>query len=174
MKKWLCACLIALLLPGAAQAERIYDCVRLQVAAKDDSAAAQALKLELRDVCLRCASVCVGDAESADEAYMRISTCRGAFEAACRQRAVELGCADPVRAETGVFRFPDRVYGKLRLPAGEYRALRIVIGEGGGHNWFCVLYPSLCVLDEADYAGDALPCYSEVWAWLKRRIGGAA
>ena len=54
------------------------------------------------------------------------------------------------------------------------RALWITIGEGAGHNWFCVLYPSLCVLDEDDYAGDDLPCYSEVWAWLSKRIGGAA
>ncbi len=174
MKKGLCACLIAVLLLGAAQAEGIYDCVRLQVVAKDDSAAAQALKLELRDVCIRCAAVCAGDAQNADDAYMRIAACADAFATACRMRAAELGCTDAIAAETGVFQFPDRVYGKVHLPAGEYRALRITVGGGAGRNWFCVLYPSLCVLNEADYAGDELPCYSAVWKWLQKWIGGAA
>ena len=174
MKKYVCMGLMIVLLLGAAQAENIYDCVRLQVVARDDSEAAQNIKLALRDVCVRGAQVCAGDAQDADTAYMRIAARRGAFEDACRTRAAELGCTDAVTAEIGVFSFPDRVYGKLHLPAGEYRALRITIGEGAGHNWFCVLYPSLCVLDEADYAGDDLPCYSEVWAWLKNRIGGVA
>lgn len=177
MKKCFCLLmmlLLLLMLLGNAQAENIYDCVRLQVVARDDSDAAQMVKLALRDVCVRGAQVCAGDAADADAAYMRIAACRGAFERACQARAAELGCPDAVSAETGVFAFPDRVYGRVHLPAGEYRALRITIGEGAGHNWFCVLYPSLCVLDEKDYAGDDLPCYSEVWEWLKQRIGGAA
>ena len=174
MKRCFCLGLLIVLLLGAAQAEDIYDCVRLQVVARDDSEAAQNIKLALRDVCVRGAQACAGDAQDADDAYMRIAARRGAFEEACRKRAAELGCTDAVSAEIGVFSFPDRVYGKIHLPAGEYRALRITIGEGAGHNWFCVLYPSLCVLDEDDYAGDDLPCYSEVWAWLSKRIGGAA
>lgn len=174
MKRLLCICMMLALLIGTAQAEGIFDCVRLQVVARDNSRAAQALKLALRDVCVRGAMVCAGDADNADDAYMRISASCGAFEDACRRRAEEMGSTDAISAETGVFSFPDRVYGKIHLPAGEYRALRITIGEGAGHNWFCVLYPSLCVLNEADYAGDDPPCYSEVWEWLKNRIGGAA
>jgi stage II sporulation protein R len=44
----------------------------------------------------------------------------------------------------GTFLFPQKNYGKFSLPAGDYRALRIVIGEGIGNNWFCILFPPLC------------------------------
>ena len=77
--------------------------------------------------------------------------------------------------ETGVFAFPDRIYGELFVPAGDYRALRVTLGEGEGHNWWCVLYPSLCVLDEtAYYAGEVPPIefYSSVGRFLSDLFGG--
>lgn len=173
MKRLICACVAALLIFSAAHAEGIYDCVRLQVVAEDDSASAQYLKLKLRDVCVRCAEVCAGDAADADAAYMRIRRHREAFADVCKACAAENGYGGKIRVETGVFHFPTRVYGKIRLPAGEYRALRVTVGTGEGHNWWCVLYPSLCLLNEYDYTADA-PCYSAVLRWLKSRIGGAA
>ena len=165
--------LAAALLGCGGTAEERYDLVRLHVVAADDSAAAQELKRELRDVCLRCAEVCIGDAQDADEAYMRLGRYAGDFEDACRARARELGCGERITAETGVFEFPDRLYGDVLLPAGEYRALRITIGDGAGHNWWCVLYPTLCVVNEED-AASAEPLYCErVLAWLRAKIGGA-
>lgn len=166
--------LAAALLGCGGTAEEKYDLVRLHVVAADDSAQAQAMKRELRDVCLRCAEVCIGDAQDADEAYMRLGSHAGDFEDACRARARELGYAGEITAEAGVFDFPDRLYGDVLLPAGEYRALRITIGDGAGHNWWCVLYPTLCVVNEED-AASAEPLYCErVLAWLRAKIGGAA
>lgn len=164
--------MICLVLPcGLAEAEDS-ELIRLHVVAQDDSDAAQALKLELRDVCLRCAEVCIGDAADANEAYLRLCTHLDDFQRACERRARELGFAGEIRAETGIFHFPNRIYGKTLVPEGEYRALRIVIGSGEGHNWWCVLYPNLCALDECHYAAGETPYYSQIVRWLKDKIGG--
>lgn len=174
IRRFFCAlfALICMMTP-LASAEGIYDAlIRLHVAAEDDSDAAQALKLELRDVCLRCAEVCIGDAESADDAYMKLSAHLDDFQRACEKRARELGFAGKITAETGAFSFPDRIYGGVKVPAGEYRALRITIGSGEGHNWWCVLYPKLCVLDEVDYAGGEPVYYSKILRWIGDKIGG--
>lgn len=170
IRRLFCALMCVLLLTGGAQAQYSNELVRLHVVAADDSPAAQNLKLELRDACLRCAQVCLADAADADEAYMRLEDHLADFEAACMQRARELGYDGPVTAETGVFPFPDRVYGRMQVPAGEYRALRITIGKGDGHNWWCILYPGLCLLNEQDAAGEPNP--RGVLAWLKTRMGG--
>ena len=169
-KRILCALLALMLLGSCASAQALPEMVRLHVVAEDDSPQAQALKLELRDVCLRCAEACLWDAGDADEAYRRLENHLADFEAACTARARELGYAGEIRAETGTFDFPDRVYGSVKVPAGEYRALRVTIGAGEGHNWWCVLYPSLCVLDEADAASADAPSYSWVWNWLRARL----
>ena len=169
-KRILCALLALMLLGSCASAQALPEMVRLHVVAEDDSPQAQALKLELRDVCLRCAEACLWDAEDADEAYRRLENHLSDFEAACTARARELGYAGEIRAETGTFDFPDRIYGSVKVPAGEYRALRVTIGAGEGHNWWCVLYPSLCVLDEADAASVDAPSYSRVWNWLRDRL----
>ena len=66
--------------------------------------------------------------------------------------------------------FPTRVYGGAVVPAGNYRALRVIIGEGKGHNWWCVLYPSLCY-PEAWVEGDGA-LYSSVWRWFQSLFGG--
>ena len=78
-----------------------------------------------------------------------------------------------MRAELGRFDFPDRIYGRVRVPAGEYRALRVTIGAGEGRNWWCVLYPSLCLLNEADAASGETDA-SGALAWLRAWLGGAA
>ena len=169
-RRLLCALLALMLLCSCASAQALPEMVRLHVVAEDDSPAAQALKMELRDVCLRCAEVCLSDAEDADEAYRRLENHLVDFEAACTQRARELGYAGEIRAETGSFDFPDRIYGAVKVPAGEYRALRVTIGAGEGHNWWCVLYPSLCALDEADAASADAPRCSRVLNWLRDRL----
>jgi len=45
--------------------------------------------------------------------------------------------------------FPEKSYGNVVLPQGEYEAFRIIIGEGNGHNWWCVMFPPLCFVDES-------------------------
>ena len=105
--------------------------------------------------------------------YMRVPSAHlDDFQRACEKRARELGFAGEITAETGVFSFPDRIYGGVKVPAGEYRALRITIGSGEGHNWWCVLYPKLCVMDEVDYAGGEPVYYSKILRWIGDKIGG--
>lgn len=156
----------AVLLSSSALAWENTEMIRLHVIAESDSPGDQALKLEIRDACLDCARACVSGTEDADAAYMRLEANVDLFRAACVRRARELGYAGDITAETGVFAFPDRVYGDALVPAGDYRALRIVIGDGAGKNWWCVLYPDLCLLD-----ADA-PGLRGVISWLQRRLGG--
>ena len=97
-------------------------------------------------------------------AYIRLHVVAADDSAA----AQALGYEGPVTARTGVFDFPDRHYGAVFVPAGQYRALRVVIGEGEGHNWWCVLYPSLCA------PGAEGPVIYD-WAllgWVMRLLGG--
>ena len=123
----------------------VKDYIRLHVLASDDGEAAQALKLEVRDACLMCARI----------------------------RARVSGWEGGVSAEAGVFDFPDRRYGGVEVPAGAYRAVRIVIGGGAGHNWWCVLFPSLC-LGEDCAPGEPVEFHSTVLDWLCGLAGGGA
>ena len=88
-------------------------------------------------------------ADSIDEAVGDVSGRLGELEAAAESVLRENGCADSVRAELVRMHFDERTYdtddGRLTMPAGEYRTLRLVIGSGRGHNWWCVMYPALCV-----------------------------
>lgn len=176
IRRFFCALTAFALLFSCAGAEGFElenELLRLHVVASDDGDAAQALKLELRDVCVRAADACLEGAQDADEAWARLQEHVSDFERACRARARELGYEGAVRAELGAFEFPDRVYGKLHVPAGEYRALRVVIGAGAGRNWWCVLYPSLCMLNEADAASGTIDLRAAL-EWLRARFGGAA
>lgn len=168
IRRFFCALLAALLLSSGAFADALPGLVRLQVVARSDSRADQALKLQIRDACLDCARICVSGAPDAETAYMRLRQHIPDFQNVCEAKARQLGYTGNIQAEAGVFAFPDRIYGRVRVPAGEYPALRVTIGEGEGRNWWCVLYPDLCSLDEsARSIGDVI-------AWLRRRLGGDA
>ena len=78
---------------------------------------------------------------------------------------MDCGFSGDVRLETGVFPFPDRVYGDEVVPAGEYRALRVVLGDGKGRNWWCVIYPSLCLPEQADMDAP-IEFYSRIFEWF--------
>lgn len=141
------------------------ELVRLHVVASDDSDEAQALKLKVRNAALDEARRLLADCDSAELAYARLTATLPALEQAALDEARRQGYEGPVRAETGIFEFPDRDYGGVVVPAGRYRALRIVIGEGSGHNWWCVLYPTLCNPDGVEY-------HSIFGQWLNQLFGG--
>lgn len=166
IRRLFCMLMAVLLLCGGASAQQA-DLIRLHVVADNNSPSAQALKLEIRDACLECVRGSIADAPDSDTAYMRLNDHIDDFLAACEKRARELGFLGEISAETGVFPFPDRVYGGVLVPAGNYRALRITIGEGQGKNWWCVLYPGLC-MPEGDAQDDPLGILS----WIKHRFGG--
>lgn len=164
--------LVILMLALACQGQAATsDYVRLHVVAADDTAAAQALKLKVRDAVLSSAREMLRGADSADAAWHLVGENMDALETAALQCARRAGYAGPVRCEIGIFPFPDRTYGDVFVPAGDYRALRVVIGPGEGHNWWCVLYPSLC--DPEALEGKPV-FYSAIWEWVKGLFGGEA
>lgn len=122
--------------------------LRLHVIANSDSVYDQEVKLMVRDKILNSLESYIGDAENKEEAMRGISSHLAQIEADCNEVLAPLVSytAKPVLAES---EFPTRSYGNLILPAGEYDALRIVLGAGEGKNWWCVLFPPLCFVDAA-------------------------
>lgn len=119
--------------------------LRLHVIANSDSDEDQALKLKVRDAMLETGSRLFSgnvDASGAEEtAQSEISE----LEKTAKRVLMENGCSDSVRIEIGESRFPTRTYGNVTLPAGEYEAVRVIIGKGEGHNWWCVMFPPMCL-----------------------------
>ena len=169
-RRFFCVLILMLALSVPARAETIPDCVRLHVVADGDDDASQALKLRVRDACLERARAMLSDCESADAAWAAVNEGLESIGEAALAEARSCDWQGDVRAETGVFDFPDRQYGDVVLPAGRYRALRVVIGSGEGRNWWCVLYPSLCV--PGDWRpGEPVRFYSSILRWLRGLLG---
>lgn len=124
--------------------------VRLHVVANSDSEADQAQKLRVRDAVLQTVGDLTADCQSADEARSVISESLEQIEAAAEETLCREGCDRPVRATLGIEPFATRYYDTFTLPAGQYPALRVTIGEGRGRNWWCVVFPSLCVAATSD------------------------
>ncbi|MBR4942111.1 MAG: stage II sporulation protein R [Clostridia bacterium] len=135
-------------LARAEQARLAREVIRLHVVADSDSAADQALKLSVRDRILAEYSSRLTETATAGEAEELV---RGELETIARIAEEELlsrGCEDRVTVTVAKENFPQRSYGEVVLPAGEYTALRVVIGSGRGQNWWCVMFPPLCSFGE--------------------------
>ena len=130
--------------------EKIYDSmIRLHVLAESDSDEDQARKLRVRDAVLDVLAERMEKAHSYEDAAAAVSSMLGEIEEAAR-RTVQGECT--VRAELGRERYPVRVYENYTLPAGEYTSLRVILGEGEGKNWWCVLFPQLCTAQASESA----------------------
>lgn len=123
---------------------------RLHILANSDSEEDQSLKYKVRDGLLDYTSSLFSECGSKEEA---IQTASDNIEC-IRERAQEIvnenGYDYPVDAYVTNMSFDTRVYDDFTLPAGEYDALRIVIGKAEGHNWWCVLFPALCINASGD------------------------
>lgn len=129
--------------------------VRIHVVGNSDSKEDQRIKLAVRDRIIEDISPAMNGASSADEAEGIIRRNLDAIARAAAEVVREWGGSYGAMAEIGRFSFPPRVYGQLALPAGEYRALRVVLGEGRGGNWWCVMFPPLCLADVTGAKGPA-------------------
>lgn len=119
--------------------------LRLHILANSDSSCDQQLKLCIRDALLERSDEIFGDADSFEEAQENAAGHLKLIEQIATETLKERGCNDPVSAEITRMYFDERVYGDITMPAGEYTALRVEIGEAQGHNWWCVMYPPLCI-----------------------------
>lgn len=130
--------------------------VRLHVLANSDGEEDQALKLKVRDRVLARATELLTQAKDRAEAESLLRAALPELEALAVRELRANGCDYPVRAELTDTEFPTRAYDGFTLPAGEYLALRVMIGEGAGRNWWCVVFPPLCTAASADVPAAAL------------------
>ena len=124
----------------------IYDTVvRLHVLANSDSEADQALKLRVRDAVLEVSAPMVEDCATQAEAVETLTTHLTELEAAASAVIAAEGYDYPVTVLLGEEDYPTRTYESCAFPAGTYVSLRVLIGEAEGQNWWCCLFPPLCL-----------------------------
>jgi stage II sporulation protein R len=148
--------LILVAMSFSAYAEKL-DAVRLHVVANSDSDFDQTLKLKVRDALLEQMTPCFENVSSPDEAELILLENGRELNACINEVLAEAGVDYGATLEFGNFYFPDRDYDGSIYPAGYYDALRVVLGKGEGHNWWCVMFPPLCLVDFSDdyeYTGD--------------------
>ena len=132
------------------QAHLAQEVLRFHVLANSDSDADQALKLKVRDSVLGFLEEAMPEMDDASRTAAWMREHIDEIESVSRETVAAEGAAYPVSAAVTTCWFPDRTYGDLTFPAGNYEALRVEIGAAEGHNWWCVLYPGLCFLDSAN------------------------
>ena len=130
---------------GGEQRSLADQVVRLHVIANSDSAEDQALKLAVRDGVLSRAEALYPPNATLDQARAALAGHLDELAAAGQAVVDAHGGTDRVTAQLTRCWFPTKTYDGFALPAGEYEALRVVIGEGGGGNWWCVVFPPLCL-----------------------------
>ena len=141
----LAAVLLLSVLPVHGESEIYNDVLRLHVIAESDSEEDQALKLKVRDAVLGCVSKAVADCGGFEEAYSTVEGMLDEIRITAEECAERNGESRTVRVELGREEYPRRDYGNACLPAGVYQSLRVIIGEGKGKNWWCVLFPTVCM-----------------------------
>ena len=130
--------------------------IRLHVIAHSDSPEDQALKLQVRDRILAESGELLSGGASLEQARAALQDSLAELAGIGAEAVGEAGYSDPLTAslEDGVW-FPTKQYPDFALPAGRYTALRQVIGDGGGQNWWCVVFPPLCLGSVTETAAQA-------------------
>lgn len=135
---------------GMAQRQKVAarvrkDTIRLHVLANSDTVEDQLLKLSVRDAVLAALPNTVTAAETPQQATEALRNAIPALRFAANQALLRAHSGQQANVRLEQIAFDARDYGSFALPAGRYTALRVELGEARGHNWFCVLYPALCV-----------------------------
>lgn len=129
-----------------AQEAEIYDTViRLHVLANSNGDEDQAVKLLVRDAILAECSDLFSETKTTAEALTQIEAAASRMEQIADRVLAEQGFSYRAKAVFGSESYPTREYDGVVFPAGEYRSLRILLGEGDGQNWWCCLFPPLCM-----------------------------
>lgn len=141
----LLAGLIIAVIPTEAEASIYNDTVRLHILANSDSEEDQSIKLLLRDFLLAEYDEYLSCAKSKGEAEAMIGDILPEIEAEARGFLSSIGCEDGVRVDMGTEWFGTREYESFSLPEGYYTSLIVRIGKAEGQNWWCVMYPPMCL-----------------------------
>lgn len=138
------------------QRELAKSMVRMHVIANSDSEEDQALKLEVRDAVLEQAAVYLEEVADAETAVEVLSAHLEELAQVGQAVVQQEGYGYPVTAQLDETHFPTKYYDEFALPAGNYQALRVVIGAGEGENWWCVAFPTLCVSAASEWQTTAV------------------
>lgn len=188
-KKWIALLLVAacvwlaLWLSGAMAQEAAQGVVRLHIIANSDDAVDQAAKLKVRDAVLLQINQQMAHLQNPDQAEQWLRQHSVEIAAVAKAALEKLGLDYSASASVGISDFPQRDYAGKVYPAGEYTALRLVLGQGEGRNWWCVAFPPLCLNDFTQADMDKLETLAEdntvpvqfrsaVWEWLLRIMKG--
>ncbi len=121
------------------------DVLRLHILANSDSPFDQRLKIKVRDEILKSGYDVFCGNENLEQAKRKIAQNLDVIREIAQRTIEKNGCRYPVKIEFENTFFETRHYNNFTLPAGEYEALKVVIGRGEGHNWWCVMFPPMCL-----------------------------
>ncbi len=178
----LCAAVVALFWAGGflADARQLReDILRLHVVANSDSREDQAVKLQVRDVILAELREGLSELTDVDQAVQYVRSMLPKLQAAADRTLAAAGFDQTARVSLTDWAFPRKDYQGFSLPSGVYQALRVVIGDGEGQNWWCVVFPQMCMgQDEAVAVGgfseslnQTVTGQREVRFWLLDALG---
>ena len=140
----LIAAVLSSLVPSSGEEKLYTDVIRLHVIAESDSKEDQAVKLSVRDGVLSLVSERMEGIVTYDDAYALLSGMIPEIEAEAEKCGKVAGHNFDAQVVFAREEYPVRYYEDYMLPAGEYMSMRIILGEGEGKNWWCVLFPPLC------------------------------
>ena len=168
----------------ATDSQTLHDqLLRLHVVGASDAREDQDVKLLVRDAVLASLEEGLQDLTDPQAAWDYVARMLPRVEAAANRCLEAAGFTDTVAVSLTEETFPTREYDTFSLPAGVYKALRVVIGEGEGKNWWCVVFPQLCMgtdgefVETASMAGldpklaDTLQGDYEIRFWVLEKIG---
>ncbi len=125
---------------------------RLHIIANSNTSQDQQVKLEVRDAVLKATKDGIEKCNTADETKEYIQKNLGIILETANETLKESGFGYTAKAKVGNYHFPEKSYQGVVYPEGDYEALRIILGEGEGDNWWCVMFPPLCLyeIDEGE------------------------
>ena len=127
-----------------------HDVIRMHVVAASDSEEDQQVKLQIRDAVVACLQEGLDGLESVTDAKLFVAQNLEKIEKISNDVLEKAGFSHKVKVEFCKEAFEKREYDTFTLPAGVYEALRITVGEGEGKNWWCVVFPGLCMPKTAE------------------------
>ena len=133
----------------AVQEHLAEEVLRFHVLANSDSRTDQAVKMEVRDAVLSYLKEVLPEELDVKETTRWMRGHTEEIRQVAEQKMADLQMQQTVSVAVTTCYFPDRTYGDVTFPAGNYKTLRIELGDAAGHNWWCVLYPQMCYVDAA-------------------------
>ena len=171
--KWLMLLILLALGANTIEIAEEYDktqLIRFHVLADNNSKASQENKLAVKDAVVEFMQEELKDSQNVEESRRIIQEDMPRMQKIAEEVLAERNCADEVQICYGNYYFPVKYYGAFALPAGEYEAVRIILGEGKGENWWCVIFPPMCFTGASEDLGAYTDCAPKKEIVVKWRI----